>query len=135
MDFNNFTLFSAVKTRLNWLTQRQEVLAQNIANADTPRYRASDLKTYDFREVVRRNNSQLNMVVTDDTHQPGRRKRIRDFSEQENRSPFETAPNGNSVVLEEQMAKVNETHSKHQLVTTLYKKHLGMIAAAVRSNR
>jgi flagellar basal-body rod protein FlgB len=133
MDFDKTTLFAAVKSRLGWLTQRQEVLSQNIANADTPRYRATDLKPFEFREILRQEKIQLNMDVTDASHQPGRRKRIRDFSEQRVRHPFETSPNGNSVVLEEQMAKVNETHTKHRLVTQLYKKHLAMISQAVRS--
>ncbi|MEQ8322605.1 MAG: flagellar basal body rod protein FlgB [Rhodospirillales bacterium] len=133
MDLNKTTLFAAVKTRLNWLTQRQEVLAQNIANADTPRYRATDLKPFQFREILRQEKIQLNMDVTNASHQPGRRKRIRDFAEQTERHPFETSPNGNSVVLEEQMARMNETHTKHRLVTQLYKKHLAMIAQAVRS--
>ncbi len=133
MDLNKTTLFAAVKSRLGWLTERQEVLAQNIANADTPRYRAKDLKSFEFREILRQEKIQLNMNVTDASHQPGRRKRIRDFAEQTQRQPFETSPTGNSVVLEEQMAKVNETHTKHKLVTQLYKKHLSMIAAAVRT--
>lgn len=127
------SLFGAIKGRLGWLSQRQEVLAQNIANADTPRYRASDLKPFQFKEILRQEKIQLNMNVTDASHQPGRRKRIRDFAEQKERQPFETSPTGNSVVLEEQMAKVNETHTKHKLVTQLYKKHLSMISAAVRS--
>ena len=127
MDLNKTTLFAAVKSRLGWLTERQEVLAQNIANADTPRYRAKDLKSFEFREILRQEKIQLNMNVTDASHQPGRRKRIRDFAEQTQRQPFETSPTGNSVVLEEQMAKVNETHTKHKLVTQLYKKHLSMI--------
>ena len=133
MDVDKMTLFAAVKSRLGWLTQRQEVLAQNIANADTPRYRAHDLKPFQFKEILRQEKIQLNMDVTDASHQPGRRKRIRDFAEQRERHPFETSPDGNSVILEEQMAKVNETHTKHKLVTQLYKKHLSMIAEAVRS--
>ena len=73
------------------------------------------------------------MDVTSGSHLPGRRKRIRDFAEATVRQPFETAPNGNTVVLEEKMAKVNETQAKHKLVTQLYKKHLSMIVMAVRS--
>jgi len=133
MDFNDTTLFAAVKSKLSWLTQRQEVLSQNIANADTPRYSASDLKPFQFKEILRQEKIQLNMNVTSDAHQPGRRKRIRDFAEQRERHPYETSPNGNSVVLEEQMAKVNETHTKHRLVTQLYKKHLSMVAMAIKS--
>lgn len=133
MELEKLTLFSAVKGRLKWLTQRQEVLAQNIANADTPKYKASDLKAFKFKDVLSRENSQVRMSVTDASHQLGARRRIRDFAEEVERNPYETAPNGNSVVLEEQLAKVNENHTKHQLVTQLYKKHLSMITTAVRS--
>ncbi len=133
MDLDKSTLFAAVKSRLGWLSQRQEVLSQNIANSDTPRYRATDLKPMAFKEILRQEKIQLNMDVTSTSHLPGRRKRIRDFAEETIRQPFETSPNGNDVVLEEQMAKMNETSAKHRLVTQLYKKHLSMIVMAVRS--
>lgn len=135
MELEKLTLFSAVKSKLKYLTQRQEVLAQNIANSDTPKYKAHDLKPYNFRDIMHRQKIQLNMEVTDASHQPGRRKRIRDFAEYTERNPYETAPNGNSVVLEEQMAKVNDTSTRHKLVTQLYKKHLTMITTAVRGGR
>tara|TARA_R110000787_G_scaffold63679_3_gene143313 strand:- start:43628 stop:44035 length:408 start_codon:yes stop_codon:yes gene_type:complete len=135
MELDKLSLFSAVKTRLKWLTQRQEVLAQNIANADTPRYRASDLKPFNFRDILRQEKVQINMSVTNASHELGRRKRIRDFSSEIERNPFETSPNGNAVILEEQMAKVNETQTKHKLATQLYKKHLSMIGMAVRGPR
>jgi len=125
------SLFGMVKKKLNWLGQRQEILAQNIANSDTPKYRASDLKPYDFQELVRKEANQLNMVATDAKHLGGRRKRIRDFASFVERSPFETMPNGNAVVLEEQMAKINETQVNHNLMTQLYKKHLTLIKMAI----
>ena len=133
MELKSMTLFQAIKKRMDWLAQRQEVLSQNIANADTPRYRARDLKSYNFIELLRRENSQLNMKVGSEGHLPGRRKRIRDFAEYKDRRPFETSPTGNSVVLEEQMTKVGETGSSYRLATSLYKKHLGMLRLALGS--
>ena len=103
MELKSMTLFQVVKKRMDWLTQRQEVLSQNIANADSPKYRAKDLKSYNFKELIRREGAQLNMTVSGDEHLPGRRKRIRDFAEANDKRPFETTPMGNSVVLEEQM--------------------------------
>jgi len=125
------TLFGMVKNRLTWLGQRQEVLAQNIANSDTPKYRPSDLRPYNFKELVRNEAAQLNLAASDPSHIKGIRRRIRDFSTEVERKPFETAPNGNSVVLEEQMAKINETQISHDLTTQLYKKHLNMIRMAI----
>ena len=131
MSFENITLFAAVKRRLNWLTQRQEVLAQNIANSDTPKYKARDLKAFDFKDIIRREGTQLNIEVSDPSHLPGRRKRLRDFTQFEERRPFETAPNGNSVIVEEQMAKINGSQINHKLTTNLYKKHLTMFRIAL----
>ena len=131
MDFNKMSLFGMVKSKLAWLGQRQEVLAQNIANSDTPKYRASDLKPYDFEDLMRKEAGQLNMITHDPSHLPGRRVRIRDYASEIERRPFETMPNGNAVVLEEQMAKVNETQINHNLMTQLYKKHLNMIKMAI----
>jgi flagellar basal-body rod protein FlgB len=131
MSFNNITLFATARKRLDWLTQRQEVLAQNIANSDTPKYRASDLKGFKFHEILRRESMQLNMSASEGNHLPGQRKRLRDFSEHEERSAYETAPNGNSVVLEEQMAKVNESQINHQFTTNIYKKHIKMFMLAL----
>lgn len=131
MSIGDMTLLATVRKRLAWLTQRQEVLAQNIANADTPKYRASDLKPFQFKEILRRESAQLNMVSSTSNHLPGQRKRIRDFSEQIERLPFETSPNGNSVILEEQMAKVNESQISHRFTTNIYKKHMQMFMMAL----
>ena len=131
MAFDNLTIFTAVRKRLAWLSQRQEILAQNIANADTPKYRSSDLKPYQFKNLIRRENMQLNMNVSEKSHLQGRRKRIRDFSEATDRKPFETSPSGNSVILEEQMSKINETQLSHKLTTNIYRKQLLMFKIAL----
>lgn len=124
-------LFGAIKTRIAWSTQRQEILAHNIANANTPDYRPSDLRPFDFKSIMRRQNVQLNMVTTNESHNGGARKRIRDFDERTERVPYETAPDGNAVVLEEQLTKLNETSISHQLAGNLYKKHLQMLRMAL----
>ncbi|MEQ8664720.1 MAG: flagellar basal body rod protein FlgB [Rhodospirillales bacterium] len=130
-DLDSLTLFGAVKKRLSWLGQRQEVLAQNIANANTPDYRASDVRPYEFRELVRREQMQINMVRTSGNQIEGQRRAIRDYYEDHTIKPYETTPDGNAVVLEEQMAKVNETAVSHRFTTEIYRKHLGMLKMAL----
>ncbi len=133
MDLNKISFFAMAKKRLSWLTQRQEVLAHNVANADTPKFKARDLEAFKFERMVRRESMQLNMAVSHEGHASGRRKRIRDFAEATDRNPFETSPSGNAIVLEEQMAKIHETNTSHKLTTKLYAKQLGMIATAIKT--
>ena len=68
MEIGDTTLFSVIKKRLAWLTRRQEVLGQNIANSDTPKYKARDIKPFDFKELLSRKARQVNMAVTDKNH-------------------------------------------------------------------
>jgi flagellar basal-body rod protein FlgB len=131
MDFSKITLFQAMKKRVAWLNQRQEVLAQNIANTDTPGARARELEPFSFERLIRREEVQLNMASTSGDHMGGRRKRVRDYSTEETRKPYETAPTGNAIVIEEQMMKLNETGIQHKLMTELYKKHLKMFRTAI----
>ncbi len=129
------TIFAVVKKRLAWLGQRQEVIAQNIANADTPNYKSKDIKPFQFKELLRRESSSLNMNATQASHLRGVRTAVRSFKVEDDRKPYETNPTGNSVILEEQMAKMNETGASHRLTNELYKKHLNMIRLALGSNR
>ncbi len=131
MELGDLTLFNAIKKRLNWVTQRQEVLGQNIANADTPDFRARDLKAYKFKELVRLETMQINMDTTNSGHLVGQRKQLTDFFDDKASHAYETAPNGNSVVIEEQVSKLNETIIKHRLTTELYTKHLRMMRTAL----
>lgn len=131
MELEKIPFFSVVKKRMAWLSQRQEVLAQNIANADTPGYKARDLKAFKFKDLVRSENANLMMKTTEGNHLRGQRRRIRDFRDEVIRDPAETDTSGNSVILEEQMVKMNETSLGYRMTTELYKKHLNMIKMAI----
>ena len=131
MDLKQIPLFGLLKKRMEWQGQRQEVLAQNIANADTPGYRSKDLKPFKFRELIRRQNMQINMDASGPNFMGGERKRIVDFDSQTERKPFETSPDGNAVVLEEQTAKLNENAIGYKLSSELYRKNLSMIQIAI----
>ena len=131
MDFSSMPLFGAMKRRMSWLSQRQEVLAKNVANADTPGYQPRDLKAPDFKDMVS-TSTPVNMAVTDGQHLAGRPARSGGYGEGKTYKPYETAPDGNAVVLEEQMAKVNETVIDHKLTNELYRKHLDLFKMVTR---
>ena len=124
MDFSSLPLFGAMKRQISWLTQRQEVLAQNIANADTPGYKPKDIKPVDFRKMVAPQTRRVNMAATNSQHLSGRNVSSGPFGVTDDQKNYETSPDGNAVVLEEQMVKVSEVSVNHRLTTQLYAKHL-----------
>ena len=133
MDLNSIPIFRMISKRLTWLNQRQRVLAENIANADTPRYVPNDLVPLDFAKLIRSSESKVKLASTDERHIKPRLGR-RDFREREEKKPYEIAPAGNAVVLEEQMMKVAETQLDYQLTINLYRKNIHLLKMAIGRN-
>lgn len=130
MDLGSLSVFRALQGRMRWLNERQEVLAQNVANADTPHYQSRDLKPLNFRDLLRGRESELRLEVSHPAHiAPPRDVGARRPSAQPTK--FESSPTGNGVLLEEEMLKVAQTAHDYQLMTNLYAKSLGMIKTAL----
>src|SRR5262249_7694379 len=106
MSVTDLPLFSVLKTRMRWLEERQKVLAENVANADTPRYRSRDLKQLDFNaELNATMQSRVPLAATEPGHIGASGSETTSFP-QGPRGGFETKPSGNAVVLEDEMMKV-----------------------------
>ena len=54
MPITDIPILSMLRERMEWHQERQRVLAENVANADTPNYRARDLAPPDFSHEVQR---------------------------------------------------------------------------------
>ena len=131
MEFGKLPLFALMSQRLALLGKRQLVLAQNIANADTPGYRAQEVKEPKFKEILRGNGPRkIAMVATHAAHMAGRPGVSKSFKIVEDRSA-EVSLSGNSVALEDQVMKVAKTAMDHQLTINLYRKHIAMIKTAL----
>ena len=130
MDLGSLTVFRALQARMRWLNERQEVLAQNVANADTPRYPSRDLKPLDFREMLQGQERALTLAVSQPGHIAVQNNMVERRASSE-KSNLEANPAGNAVVLEEEMLKVGQTAHDYQLMTNLYSKSIGMIKTAI----
>src|SRR5256885_7044342 len=71
MAISDLPIFSMLRTRMNWHQERQRLLAQNVANADTPGYRARDLAPLDFGRQVEQASGQLQLALTAPGHFTG----------------------------------------------------------------
>ncbi|MBW8269832.1 flagellar basal body rod protein FlgB [Caldovatus aquaticus] len=116
--------------RLRWLDRRQEVLAQNIANADTPGYRPRDLRP--FAEILARSGAApAAFAVTQPGHLRPAREGAGAWRAVEDRNAAERAPNGNAVALDEQALRVADTDAAHALAMGLHRRYLAMFRAAL----
>ena len=135
MDLSKLPLFSMISKRIGWLSERQKVLAENVANADTPNYKARDLKPLDFAAMARAagtgaGGAPLTPASTDQRHidvRPGSGSKNTAVKDPKG----EATLSGNSVSLESEMMKVAETAMDYKLITNLYKKQIGLIRAVI----
>jgi flagellar basal-body rod protein FlgB len=133
MDLSEFPIFRMMSGKMKWLSSRQSVLSQNIANADTPKYRPLDLKEVDFRKPDAGSPFRVELTRTNEAHF-GRAGEKQDFRSQKEKDTYETLPAGNAVVLEEQLIKVAENRHDYELMTQLYRKHMQMFRIALGRN-
>lgn len=126
MAANDLTLLSMLKTRMHWHQSRQKVLAENVANADTPGFRPHDLKEPGFQST---GPEMVRATLTNARHLalPGGA----DGFDGRNASRFETTPSGNGVALEDEMMKVAQNQADYQMATMLYSKSLQLLKTAV----
>jgi flagellar basal-body rod protein FlgB len=133
MDLSEFPIFRMMAGKMKWLSSRQAVLSQNIANADTPKYRPLDLKEVDFRKPDAGSPFRVELTRTNEAHF-GRTGVKEDFRSGRDKDTYETLPAGNAVVLEEQLIKVAENKHDYELMTQLYRKHVQMFRIALGRN-
>jgi flagellar basal-body rod protein FlgB len=127
---NDLTLFAMLQKQMDWLSRRQEVLSQNIANANTPHYLPKDLTPLDFKDVMKQDAPSLQVSTTDPRHVAPAAEATR-FDTVTERTPEESKPNGNAVLLEEQMEKVGDVKGNYELATNLFQKNLSMLKMAL----
>lgn len=132
MTTQNIGLFKALGAKMNYLDQRQRVVAQNIANSDTPGYQPKDLLPVDFGAVLKKVSSGNNVrpETTNPLHMPSP-DHIADPKNREQKKVYEEAPVGNAVILEEQMVRSTQVQADYNLMTNLYMKNVNMIRTAL----
>lgn len=154
MTTQNLTLLNAMVQKMDWLEERQKVIAQNISNADTPGYRPNDVTPIDFKSILAGSSSSLSLgaaaatgggikmasatsglATTNSAHMGlgGTSSSSGKVQAKQDKSPYEVAPDGNAVVLEEQLLKMNSNYTDHRFITNLYQKNIDMLKTAIRS--
>ncbi len=127
MAIIDIPIFAMLRTKMQWHQQRQQVLSQNVANADTPNYRPLDLADPKF-QLGAPGVGPLQLARTDPQHLAG-------FTDAgnfpNNPNQYQVRPAGNAVNLEDEMMKVAANQMDYQAATQLYSRSMGLLRTAV----
>jgi flagellar basal-body rod protein FlgB len=143
VDTSSLALLKGISSRMDYLSTHQRVIADNIANANTPGYQAREMKQVDFSQLVARLSgaARSGPKVAAPSVQipaaiarfggggPGAAGSMRD------KTVFETKPNGNSVVLEEQLMSMADAQMQYQTMINLYRRQTNMLRTALGRGR
>ena len=145
MSLENISLFTGLRAKMQYLDRRHGVLAQNVANSDTPNYQERDLKSPDFSRLlsgISRNRAagaladvQMAAATSGSDNGLALKSRTKERLKTEIvETEYEVNPSGNHISIEEQMVKLNKNSMDYQLMTNLYRKNVGFIKTALGTN-
>ena len=128
MPITDIPILSMLRTRMQWHQERQHVLAENVANADTPNYHARDLAPPNFEREV--SLTSVSLATTEPGHISGSSGAGSQFAT-ETTSRYEVRPRGNSVTHEDEMMKVASNQMDFEAAADLYTRSLTLIKLAI----
>jgi len=132
MPISDIPIFQMLRTKMQWHQERQALLAENVANADTPKFQPRDLKPLDFGVDAQAGTggATLKLAATDPSHIAG----FADSSTfQIQTHKNDVRPAGNAMNLEEGMMKTAQNQTDYQAAISLYSRSMGLIRTAITS--
>lgn len=137
MGLDAIPLFSMLKGRLGYLSQRQNLVAQNVANASTPGYTPKDLAPFRIENQAGATHAARAMT-TNPMHIAagggggGAAHGMAGSWKAHDAPDSETTLDGNQVVLEEQMMKLTEARMNYDAAIGFYQKSMNLLRMAAR---
>lgn len=135
MDVNDKTL-KALTTALNFREMRQELISSNVANANTPGFKA---KKMDFEAALARAldvDGQMQMGVTDERHHNVGNGGFNNLEPEIYDNPNGVvSENGNTVDVEAEMAQMAENKLMYDALVQLINKKMGIMKYAINSEK
>ena len=112
--FDQFDILAKASLMARHAVERQKLIAGNVSNANTPGFKAQDLKP--FSEVL----ASLDGSGTDH------------FSAERIHRPGGADPNGNTVSIENEMLASAEAASQHDTALLIYRKSMDLLRMSLR---
>lgn len=120
-------LFNVISRHNQWLSVRQSTIAGNIANANTPGFRAQDVQPFEMAVE----QARLAMAATQPGHIATGGPTVV-ATEVRREAPWETSLSGNNVTLEQELMKAGEVNRAYRLNTSIAKVFHRMLMTSAR---
>jgi flagellar basal-body rod protein FlgB len=121
-------LFDVASSQARWLSLRQATISSNVANANTPGYRAQDIEPFD--KLL--DTKVVALAVTSPKHMTTGTASLRPQGNRKENS-WEVVHSGNSVSLEQEMLKAGDVNKDYSLNTAIIKSFHRMFMSSVKS--
>lgn len=133
-------LIAGITRSMKALSERQQVIAQNLANSETPGFKARETVGSDFSALLAASGGAGSPHVARPevrissgmaalgARQPNGGSIVADSD------TGETKPDGNNVVIEEQMLKMGQVQSDYAAMASIYRKQMGLLRSAIGRN-
>ncbi|MEZ5788030.1 MAG: flagellar basal body rod protein FlgB [Xanthobacteraceae bacterium] len=128
MAISEIPVFSMLRTRLHWHQERQRLLAENVANSETPGYRPRDLAPPSFGSELAKAGT-VELAQTSPAHIADAGGGAESFRVEQQH--FAVRPAGNAVHLEDEVMKVAANQMDYQAASALYGRSLALIKLAL----
>ena len=122
-------VFDLLTQKMSYLNRKQAVLAENVANVDTPKYKQLELKEFNFGDALKQ--ASVGMSITDFRHIVPPSMAGANAQTVKTKDT-EVLPSGNTVDIEQQMMEVSKTSMDYQTMTSLYHKMTGLFKIAIK---
>ena len=132
MMLQDISIFGLASTRMEWLTLRQQTVAQNVANADTPGYKAREISS--FGDVLSGEMRATGLEATDPRHLGASSSGIAPDVFDDPTSVDEKM-NGNTVSVEREAIKADAIASDFSMAINLYRKSNELLTLAISGRR
>lgn len=128
MQIGGLSLFQALSEKMRWHQARQALLAENVANSETPGFVGRDLKPFTFDPEMK-STADVSMASVGPGAIPFASDTGSSFGTDS--AGYEVNPAGTAVTLEDEMMKVSQNDIDYQTVTALYTRSIRLIRTAL----
>jgi len=118
---DNILLMNMLESKMRYGAAHQELISQNIANANTPEYRRRDMAKPNFKGMVK--SSMTSLQTTHPNHIPGL-----------SNDSLNSYSTGSKVELDMESFEMMKNSEDYEKASTTYKKMIGLMKDALGGN-